>query len=183
MKKMHLVLPIWAVVVFMSMVCSCDNEGKKTDETADSLTVVNNEEPNNCQDLTVEKLKVVGRTTELLSDYMYHQGVISKNYLSSKFNEMVEKFNNSSYYEPWNLMWSVGSVVEVVKFAIINISDVKDEGMKVACRLFITEDGERNWPEDFNIYMIQENGEWVANDFEHGDSAMETMEELMNENM
>ena len=179
MKKKYLVLPAWAVVVFMGVVCSCGNEDKKTDGTADSLTVVNNVEPNNCTDLTDEKMKVVGR----LSDYMYHDGVISKNYLSSKFKEKVEKYNQSPYNEPWNLMWSVGSVVEVVKFAVISISDSKDEGMIVTCRLFITEDGEGNWPEDFNIYMIQENGEWVANDFEHGDSAMESMEEIMNEDM
>ena len=182
MRKTYLVLPTWAVIVFMSVVCSCGNEGK-TNETADSLTVVNNEDPNNCTDLTGKKMKVVGRTTELLSDYMYHHGDISKNYLSSKFKEKVENYNQSSYHEPWNLMWSVGSAVEVVKFAVVSISDVKDEGMKVACRLFITEDSERVWPEDFNIYMIQEKGEWVANDFEHGDSAMETMEEIMSENM
>lgn len=177
MKKMYLVFPVWAIIVFMSILCSCGNEGKKTIEKTDSLTVTNNGDPNNCMDLTGEKMKVLGRTTELLSDYMFHHGVISKNYLSSKFNERVKNYNQSSYHEQWNLMWNVGSAVEVVKFAVINVSDYKDDGMKVACRLFITEDGERIWPEDFNIYMIQENDKWVAKDFEHGESAMESMEE------
>ena len=179
MKKVLAFLSIATMIVVLVFFCSCGNEGKKTDEITDSLTVVNNEDPNKCTDLIGEKMKVVGRTTELLSDYMYHHGDISKNYLSFKFKEMVEKYNHSSYHEPWSLMWSVGSAVEVVKFAVINISNVKDEGMKVACRLFITEDGESVWPEDFNIYMIQENGEWVAKDFEHGDSAMEMMSENM----
>lgn len=170
MKKMYLVMPTWAVVVFMSLVCSCGNSGKsQVDEQAikDSITKVVKDSIANAEAIKAEEAynkthspeAILKRVKEIFGNDDY----FSKDYkkVSKELQEAGDKYWPGDLVGPDYIVWetSQGGCGE----GTTTFGEVKDitettATIKVYNKFDCDED------HDVILHLVFENDDWYVDD-------------------
>lgn len=169
MKKMYFALPTWALIVFMSVVCSCGNSGKsQVDEQAikDSITKVVKDSIANAEAIKAEEAYNKTHSPEAIlkrvKEIFGNDDFFSKDYkkVSKDLQDAGDKYYPDDIVGPDYIVWdtSQGDCEGPTEFG-----DVKDITETTATiKVYNKFDCE----EDHNVilHLIFENGDWYVDD-------------------
>lgn len=171
MKKILNMLPMLAVTMSLSTLCSCGNSGKpQVDEQAlkDSIENVFKDSLRNAE---VEKAKldsidaynklhsktvVEQELKSFLSEYVNTINDNIRQYLSTDFNSSIKKWEKNG--GEWHL-FGLNSSAMVERYTILNIGNVGDTTVTARVKLSIENEGEYE-EESFSVHLLLENGKW-----------------------
>lgn len=175
MKRYLFGMPMMAIVVMVSIFCSCGNKTKPVvDEQAirdsiekhlkDSLAGVAAEKAK--LDSIVEYKEIHSKEVveksvkEFLSEYVNTCNDNIEKYLSADFKRVIKKCNEKGY--EFNL-FGLNSSSNIERYTILSIVDVNDKRATVRTKLFIECEGDYN-DEITIIYLTLENGKWLVDE-------------------
>lgn len=170
MKKMHLVLPIWAVVVFMGVVCSCGNGNKpQLDEQAirDSITKVVKDSIANAEAKKAEEAYNKTHSPEAIlkrvKEIFGNDDFFSKDYkkVSKDLQNAAEEYYDGDIVGPDYIVWDTSQ--GGCDFKRREYGDVKDITETTATmKVYNKFDCDEN--HDIVLHLVFENGDWYVDD-------------------
>ena len=173
MKKVLFEMPIVAVVLMVSIFCSCGNKAK-------AATDVVVEEPTR---LDVDATKEFDRGAverDLKAFWAEYVNTLNENitpYLSEDFNGVIKKWMSNPYMGEWNL-FGLNSVAEIRKYTIVSLSEPVKNRVCAHVKIWIEE--ETNYYEDkANIYLILAGDKWLVDEI---DEVKQNMKKIISEN-
>lgn len=172
MKKYLFCMPIVAIVVMVSIFCSCGNASKqqeKEQNIKDSITKVIRDSLASIEaekDYTKEQSKenVEKELKAILSDYINMNDNI-EGCLSSDFNAVIKKIESTPNMGEWDL-FGLNSSAMIQRFDIKNLTEAVDNKSKATVLLSIDDEGEYE-EETCTIYLVFENGKWVVDEIDN----------------
>ncbi len=173
MKKVLFEMPIVAVVLMVSIFCSCSNKAKAaTDVVIEESTRLDIETAKEFDRGAVEKdLKA------FLAEYVNTLNENITPYLSEDFNVVIKKWMSNPYMGEWNL-FGLNSVAEIRKYTIVSLSEPVNNRVCAHVKIWIEE--EENYYEDkANIYLILVGDKWLVDEI---DEVKQNMKKVISEN-
>lgn len=138
MKKIVSMMPIMAMVVILSLFCSCGTKEQYSKEYIE-------------RDLKA-----------FLAEYVNTINDNIEGYLSDDFNDVIKQWQANPNLGEWNL-FGLNSSTEVQKYNILSLSEPKDDRVSAHVKLFVECEG--NYSEsDVNIYLILVENKWLVDE-------------------